>query len=200
MTPTTLTKPAGYARAGRRRKALLVVAVLALAAVATSAQAASARSTAEQKSDVAPCWKKVLQDWFHDGRIDGVYPRRCIAEAEGHIPPDAEQYSSFIDDARRAKLAVLTYERNHNGKDPPFTYTDAGPGPGPAADSGNDENASPIESTMDKVGPSSAESVPLPLIVLGGIAILLLLAAVGSYVARRIQARRLDSPPDPDLT
>jgi hypothetical protein len=180
---------------------LLVVCVLAVGVVALVAQPAAAQSTKQQSSDFAPCWKKVLQDWFVDGRIDGVYPRICIAAAEGHLGEDAKQYSSFVQDARRATLAELAYERKHNGHHPPYTYTDNGPGPGPTAGTGGgSESSGPFVRAFDKVGPGSAESVPLPLIVLGGIAILLLLAAAGSFIARRVQAKRLQPPPDPDLT
>jgi hypothetical protein len=171
---------------GTSRKALLVVAVLACVVCGVVAQGAAARTAKASKSDVAPCWKKVLQDWFHDGRIDGVYPRVCIAAAEAHIPPDAEVYSSFRDDARRAQLAELQYERTHHGQHPAYTYTDNGPGPGPQPDNSSN-NPGPVPEALGKIGPSNPQSVPVPLIVLGGIAIALLVAAAGSYAARRFK-------------
>src|ERR671924_350462 len=54
-----------------------------------------------------------------------------------------------------------------------------------------------ISRLIDKIGPSNADSVPLPLLVLAGIAFLLLAAAGGSFVARRIQARRVMPAPAP---
>jgi hypothetical protein len=54
-----------------------------------------------------------------------------------------------------------------------------------------------VSRLIDKIGPSNADSVPLPLLVLAGIAFLLLAAAGASFVARRIQARRVMPQPAP---
>ena len=54
-----------------------------------------------------------------------------------------------------------------------------------------------VSRLIDKIGPSNADSVPLPLLVLAGIAFLLLAAAAASFVARRIQARRVMPAPAP---
>jgi hypothetical protein len=35
-----------------------------------------------------PCWKSVVTDWYVDGRLDGVYARRCYREALREIPGD----------------------------------------------------------------------------------------------------------------
>ena len=45
--------------------------------------------------------------------------------------------------------------------------------------------------------PEDAETVPLPLIVLAGLAVLLLAGAGASYLARRHQARREGLPDGP---
>ena len=47
------------------------------------------------------------------------------------------------------------------------------------------------------LGPNTADSVPVPLLVLGGLAIALMAAAGISFFARRMQARRaaVDPPP-----
>jgi hypothetical protein len=59
------------------------------------------------------------------------------------------------------------------------------------------------ESLFDKVLPraTGAESVPLPLLVLAGLALLLLAAAGVSFAARWFQARRVaaGSPPGPPV-
>ena len=44
-------------------------------------------------------------------------------------------------------------------------------------------------------GPSSADSVPVPLLVLGGLALALIAAAAVSFFARRAQAKRASDPP-----
>jgi hypothetical protein len=33
-----------------------------------------------------PCWKSVIQDWYADGSLDGVYARRCYREALQELP------------------------------------------------------------------------------------------------------------------
>jgi hypothetical protein len=35
-----------------------------------------------------PCWKSVIEDWYVDGSLDGVYLRRCYREALRRIPGD----------------------------------------------------------------------------------------------------------------
>ena len=66
----------------------------------------------------------------------------------------------------------------------------SGPGPGTAArtDAGQRRAATSFFTSLgDRLGPGNAQSVPLPLLVLGGLALLLLLAAGGD----------LDRPPHP---
>ena len=48
----------------------------------------------------------------------------------------------------------------------------------------------PVPSAIDAIGPGSADSVPVPLIVLGGLSILLLSLGAAGFAARRVQARR----------
>ena len=50
---------------------------------------------------------------------------------------------------------------------------------------------------IDSIGPSNASSIPLPLLVLGGVALLLLAAGAASFLARRIQSRRVQVAPAP---
>ncbi len=57
--------------------------------------------------------------------------------------------------------------------------------------SSSSQSAGPINSLFNDLGPGNAQSVPLPLLVLGGLAVLLLFAAVATWITRRLQARRL---------
>ena len=62
---------------------------------------------------------------------------------------------------------------------------------------GNDD-----DDLLGQIGPDNADAVPLPLLILAGIALLLLAAAAVSLVARRVQERRIPGaprPPDPPL-
>jgi cobalamin biosynthesis Mg chelatase CobN len=49
----------------------------------------------------------------------------------------------------------------------------------------------PVQAALKKLGPSNATSVPIPLLVLAGIAGLLMLLGTVSLVAKRAQARRM---------
>ena len=48
----------------------------------------------------------------------------------------------------------------------------------------------PVGSVIKEVGPDSADSVPIPLVVLGSLALFLVLLGSAGFVARRLQARR----------
>jgi hypothetical protein len=182
----------------------LALAILAVAAGALAAGAAPAAAA-------TPCWKQVLNDWFPDGRIDRTYPVSCYTEANRHIGEDARQYSTAPDDIRRALLAAIRQDRpggpgggsgsdslggGGGGGSGSFGGggTNAAPG-APAASADRNERKGPVSRAFDWLAPANAESVPLPLLVLAGIALLLLATAAGSWLARRLQARRLRPAP-----
>jgi hypothetical protein len=72
-------------------------------------------------------------------------------------------------------------------------------GGGNSGDPGGGNPSTPITSIFDSGKPSSAQSIPLPLIVLGGLALLLLLSAAGTWLVRRSQARKTGGPPKPAI-
>ena len=147
--------------------------------------------TAAPASAGTPCWKLVIADWYHDGRIDGTYPIPCYEQAKQHLPPDVQAYADAADEIQRAMLDRLRHKDDppHSGKrsTAPLTFSN-GPKEPPKG---------LVSRLIDKIGPSNADSVPLPLLVLAGIAFLLLAAAAASFVARRIQARRVMTTPAP---
>jgi hypothetical protein len=57
-------------------------------AVALVLSAVAALSTAAPASAATACGKKVLADWFDNGRIDRLYPLNCYEEAIDAIPDD----------------------------------------------------------------------------------------------------------------
>jgi hypothetical protein len=59
------------------------------------------------------------------------------------------------------------------------------------ASSGRRNDNGPIGEALDKINPGSADSLPLPLLILGALAILLVAAGLAGMVVRRTQARRL---------
>jgi hypothetical protein len=142
-----------------------------------------------------PCWKVVISDWYADGRIDGTYPISCYEQAKQNLPDDVATYADAADEIQRAMLDRLRHQRDEpgsgrsdNNREGPLAF---GPGGGGEPPKGL------VSRLIDKIGPSNADSVPLPLLVLAGIAFLLLAAAAGSFVARRIQARRVMPAPAP---
>jgi hypothetical protein len=178
MTPHT-SSPYRRARAYLAGFAVLASAFVALALPATAM--------------ATPCGDKVLADWFDNGRIDRLYPLHCYEEAIDAIP-DAEEIIS------RALQAAVSGNLAPGGPDP----TPGGPGdPGDPTGSGdpgdpnnpNDPNGgSEAAPDVDTSGPSS---IPIPLLVLGGMSIALLAAGGLGYLSRRRNAGGPDDPDDP---
>jgi hypothetical protein len=147
--------------------------------------------TAAPASAKTPCWKNVIGDWYRDGRVDGIYPISCYQQAIQHLPQDVLSYADAESEIRRAMLDRLRHKdeptsRRSKRSVAPLTFSKGGEPP-----------KGLVSRLIDKIGPSNADSVPLPLLVLAGIAFLLLAAAGASFVARRIQARRVMPAPAP---
>jgi hypothetical protein len=149
-----------------------------------------------------PCWKALINDWF-DGRIDHVYAPACYRQAIAHLPQDVASYSSARDDIERAELAAIRYNRGSGPSDRGGTTTTPSGG-GPIGGGNSDGGSSApqeqsrkgvITRAIEWLGPSNAGSVPLPLLILAGVAFLLLAAAGGSFLNRRFRERRLPPPP-----
>ena len=173
-----------------RRLLILVVLVGATAAVAIGPDPAAAAPK--------PCWKRLINDWY-DGRIDNVYPVKCYREAIKHLPEDVESYSDAREDIQRALLSAI---RASGGEDPGQTTTEPGAAGGNGGDGGTGEAAQPPsgggdDGVLGAVKPANADSVPIPLLVLAGLALVLLAAAAAGFAARRIQARRVRVSPAP---
>ena len=190
--------------AGVPRRTVVLLAIV-LAAVVAGGTAGTAEAA-------QPCWKKLINDWY-DGRIDGTYPVKCYREAIDNLPRDVEEYSSAREDIRRALLSAI---RDNGGKLGPNALVPPQPR-APRGDGGRqqsplrneDENddailpeasgAGPFDDFFNRIGPNSADAVPLPILILAGVAFLLLAAALASAVMRRVHERRItvaDGPPD----
>jgi len=178
-----------------RNTTILLAALLAAAAAAFAAPAAQAAPAALQQA-TSHCWLDVINDWLNNNQVDGTYAIPCYTQAIQQLSarPDIAGYSSAIDDIHRALLAAIRQDRNSG---PPSGGGTSGPdssspasfpgGPGGGSKGGGGTGSGGI---LGIGGPSSATSVPLPLIVLGALAILLALAALGTWLARRFQTRR----------
>jgi hypothetical protein len=173
------------------RRIPLLAALLALAAltVLASAPVANAKTCSDKVID------QIVADWYKDGRVDQVYALPCYKEAIRSLPVDVLVYSNAEEDILRA----LAYARQ--GK----------PDPGPAGgaiDPTPNDPTTPTDTTSttgptdttdeESVDTSGPSSIPIPLLILGGLALLLLAAGGAGYLSRRAQARRGGGgPPDP---
>jgi len=176
-----------------------IVAAAVLVAASVGAGSAAAKST-------PPCWKTLINDWY-DGRIDRTYPIQCYRDALKHLPTDVDTYSSARDDIKQALQKRITQGRKAGGgtttggggssASGPGGSSASGPGgssgPGNASGSGGSASnpSSPIKNAFDATKGKNADSVPVPLIVLGAVALLLMGLGAAGFLARRTRTRRL---------
>jgi hypothetical protein len=166
-----------------------LASVALLCAVAQPAHAAGSRSAA------TPCWKVLLNDWY-DGRIDGSYPLHCYNQALKHLPADVSTYSSAHDDILRALQSATAKQRKLGHKVGPNTLLKPAARPkkkhggGTTTTGTTPTGRKPDPGLAGKINPGSPSSLPVPLLVLGGLALLLVAAGGAGLVAKRIQARR----------
>jgi hypothetical protein len=164
---------------------------LILLCVAAAAAATFGVGTAQ----ASKCSDALIHDWYVDGRIDNTYQVHCYREALKDIPEDQLVYGTLRDDLNRALQNVI---RDHHGNVKGSTIVPGagnGPGPGPGGTGGGAHDKGFFHWLANAVGPSTANSVPLPLLVLGGLALALVAAAAVSYFARRYQSKRAEPPP-----
>ena len=143
----------------------------------------------------------MINDWLDNNQVDRICVIPALAGDPAPEPvPGRPGLSSAEDDIRRAWLQPSARTRRPNSA-PAVAITHIG---GSSSDPKNPSSAGSQEpepsfftSLGHKLGPGDAQTVPLPLLVLGGLALLLLLAAAGTWFARRMQARRATPAPAP---
>ena len=167
------------------------------------------------------CGKQVIDDWYDNGRVDRIYDLHCYRDAIKQLPVDVKTYSSAKEDIERALAFARQGKKDTSTSTPqpspppaPTTTPDdtpvdtterESPVPGPGDETETDTTGGATGNPDDPgnggtaSGPieSSSDSLPLPLLVLGGLALLLLAAGSAGYLTRRLQARRagLTVPP-----
>ena len=157
-----------------------LIAVLASALVALSVTGTAAAAT--------PCGQKVLADWFDNGRVDRLYPPHCYEDAIDAIPRDIGPYSDAEEVITRALQSSLLGKLAAGGRDPtPGDDDPKAPGPKP-----NDPTDPTDPRAAPDVNTSGPSSVPIPLIVLGGMSLALLAAGGLGYLSRRRLAADAD--------
>jgi cobalamin biosynthesis Mg chelatase CobN len=199
-----LVIPVFHPNVSPRLRRILPVMVAALAVLATSASPASAAT---------PCWKLLLNDWY-DGTINNLYPIPCYHQAINHLPTDVQVYSSARDDILRALQQAVARQKQTKTN---VTTVQPLPTTASTATTASTTTAStettstrtstnivplpntttttpkkhkgPISKALRDITPGGADSFPLPLLILGLIAILLVLAGIGGLFWRRYQGR-----------
>ncbi len=169
-----------------------IVVLLALVAVAAFGPARADAKT--------PCRDRIYNEWYRSGQVASTYPLSCYRDALKHIPPDVVVYSSLSDDIRLALQAAI--DRKHGRHVPTEVGSGNGtratssstPSGGNAASSG--DTSQPADTAPDAADPgemtttptpnpaihvvaanpagTSSSGVPVPLIVLGGVALVLI--------------------------
>jgi hypothetical protein len=173
-----------------------------------------ALTVAGPAAGASTCAKRVIDDWYDNGRVDGTYPVHCYDDAIDALPRDVRDYSSAKDDIQRALQARL------RGEDAPPATNDPSPGTPGGEDGegegggnvgtppGNDGDGDGDDGTVthqgqegggpealgSEVDTAASDSVPVPLLVLAGLALLLVAAGSAGYLVRRLQARRVTPP------
>jgi hypothetical protein len=162
-----------------------LILIVAIAAAAGSVGVGTARAST--------CSEALIHDWYVDGRVDQTYAVHCYREALKNIPEDQIVYGSLRDDLTRALLAVT---RDKGGPPSPGTLVPPDPNAkGGDGSNGGGHNEGFFSKLAKALGPETADSIPIPLLILGGLALLLIAAAAVSFLTRRMQARRTPDPP-----
>ena len=132
----------------------------------------------------------MLDDWTDNTRLNKEYPIRCYDQALENLPEDIVSYTDAYDqisDARQAALRGDDLERGPSSRDPAAL---AGGDP-------NDDGGGPLGDLLG-IGSGNSDSIPLPLLILGALAALLMAAGGAGLLARKLQARRAHGPGPPD--
>jgi hypothetical protein len=147
-------------------------ALAAMATLAFGAAPASAKS----------CGNAIIQDWYKDSSIDGQYSARCYREALSRVSDQMRMYSDLPEQLERGLRAALQREATSGRLSATHTIRS---GRTPAS-----HNSGPIQRVLGELGPDRADSIPIPLLILAGVAFLLIAAGATSVIVRRVHGRR----------
>ena len=186
-------------------KTFLGPIALACALCCALAGTASAASSSAASSTALPCWKLLLNDWY-DGHISKIYPIPCYHQAINHLPTDITVYSSAKQDIENALAQAIALKRkgektgqsipvaqtttttetttSANGTKTTHVVTTIAATTTTATVTGRKKKHG-VEGAIQDLNPSSPDSFPLPLLILGALAILLVLAGLGGMLYRR---------------
>ena len=153
-------------------KILVISAALAaVAALALGAGSASAKS----------CGNAVINDWYVDGTIDARYSATCYRQALSKVTDQMRIYSDLPEQLERGLRQAVAREGVLGTK---TTITQ------PSRSTAGHKDSGPIQRVLGELGPDRADSIPIPLMILAGVALLLIAAGGASALVRRLNGRR----------
>ena len=150
---------------------VLVAAVLGVVALSVGASVAAAKSA---------CARQILNEWADNRQISTTYPLHCYREAIAAVPEDLRVYTDIEEDILAARQSAARGVRTLQNRNQPSQ-----------SDSQRDPDAGLFTQGFDKLGPNNADSMPLPLIILAGLALLLVAAGAAGLVSRRLRSRKV---------
>jgi hypothetical protein len=127
-----------------------------------------------------PCWVLLLNESY-SGHITTIYPQHCYTQALQHIPAIATIYGNEKEQIQQAAAAAA------RGTLPPGGSS----GPPTAATT---VNHGWFWKAIHKFDPGSANAFPTPLIVLGALAVLLVIAGIAGMLWQRSHPRESGPP------
>lgn len=147
-----------------------------------------------------PCRDRIYNDWYKDGKVATTYPVACYRDAIKNVPTDAKEYSSLADDIRSAMQGALARQKGQT-KVPAQVGTGGGP-ISPRHESSSKRSTTaphdpkpPANEQVDTTLPTSTvaaaattgggNGVPVPLLVLGGLALALTAVGAIGLIAKR---------------
>lgn len=149
----------------------------------------------------ANCGKQVINEYFFSGRLK-YHTQDCYASALKQVDPDARMYSGIMSAIRAARARDRAADEKANApattEETPVETQSAEPVETlpVTTEIQPTETVEPIITAVPRTGPtqdqaavdtSGAEpSVPLPVIILGGLATLLTVVGLGGLVVRRL--------------
>jgi hypothetical protein len=141
-------------------------------------------------SAAKPCWRTILDDWTDNTRLNKAYSIACYDAALANIPGDLKDYTDAYDQIANARQAALRGEPDRQ-----LQNSDGSAAPGNNDDPGGDGGV--VDDVLG-AGSGDSGSIPLPLIILGVLAGLLMAAGGAGLLTRKLQARRAGPPSTPE--
>jgi hypothetical protein len=172
------------------RKRLAVIAVVLVALLAGLAGGTAAPAQAKGKA----CWERVIDDWLNGRPLDKYSPK-CLQAAMKNVPEDLRDYSDITNVISAALQDKL--RGGGGGGGGANGGSSGGSSSGSGSENGDDTprklqhvpDRSYYRRAIDNLGTTSADTLPIPLLVLAGLGTALLLTAGGLAARKRIKAR-----------